>query len=645
MHTLQSIDTDSPIVHGVFHLSVIADTIAQITQHATIHTASHSRMVASKLNVRRKQVDHAELKALIRSQGLLQNLIGFRQLLDGVETGIIEIVAGRRRLMSIGELIADGDLPDDYQIPYLLVNEDEAIDLSLAENLGRVDMHPADVFEAMLELTQRGRAIEDIGLAFRLDVLEVKRRLKLANVSPRLLDLYRNDAADFKQMMALAISDDHAAQEQAWDSLGQFNRSHHELRRLLTAQQINIKTDRLALYVGVNVYEKAGGTVTRDLFSDNGTGYVSDVALLERLALAKMEKQRAKLMKEGLGWVEILPRADHAALSEFGRVRTILMELSAEQLACVAALDERLALLEERIEALDAEGDEEACAALAAEQDELTAQRRAIDVARASVPHADDAALAGAVVVIDERGALVVKRDLIRPTDKVKMAVLTGVNGNSVKPRRTKSVHSDRLTHELTSQRTAALQAEMMDQGEVALRYLTYTLMRRVLQTYADGTAAKISLTRPMLADVVKKGAAAQAFDARRQELVERLSTTNDSESWLAWLTGQPQAVVLEMLAFCVASSLDTTQQREGPCADYAVLATALRLDMGKWWKPTAADYFNHVSKEQMMAVLTQAVSAESAVPLEKMKKAAAAEAAERTLAGTVWLPPALCNA
>lgn len=70
---------------------------------------------------------------------------------------------------------------------------------------------------------------------------------------------------------------------------------------------------------------------------------------MERLALAKLEKQRAKLAKEGLGWVEIIPRADHAALSEFGRVRVVPGELGERQKTWAALLDERLESLAGRM--------------------------------------------------------------------------------------------------------------------------------------------------------------------------------------------------------------------------------------------------------------------------------------------------------
>jgi ParB family chromosome partitioning protein len=294
-----------------------------VGEHATIRAALYRVMVRSKLNVRRKVTSVTELAALIRSQGLLQNLVGFPQVVDGIETGIIEIVAGGRRSEAIGMLIAQGDLPTDFQVPYLCVTEDEAVAISLAENLGRENMHPADVFEAMLALSVRGRSIEDIALGFNVDALTVRHRLKLANMSPRLLALYRDDEASFEQMMALAITDDHGAQQQAWDSVGKHGRSAHELRRLLTAQQINVQTDRVARFVGVAAFEKAGGVVTRDLFSNSGVGYIGDAVLLERLAMDRLEKQSRKLSKEGHAWIDILPRAGHAALSEYARVRTV----------------------------------------------------------------------------------------------------------------------------------------------------------------------------------------------------------------------------------------------------------------------------------------------------------------------------------
>ncbi|AKK24686.1 hypothetical protein MB84_29900 (plasmid) [Pandoraea oxalativorans] len=60
----------------------------------------------------------------------------------------------------------------------------------------REAMHPADQFVAFAALVKEGRPVEDIAAVFGVSPLVVPRRLKLANVSPRLLADYRNDSPD-----------------------------------------------------------------------------------------------------------------------------------------------------------------------------------------------------------------------------------------------------------------------------------------------------------------------------------------------------------------------------------------------------------------------------------------------------------------
>lgn len=633
---------DNTLVSGEPHLDPIVGAVAELTRHATIVTATFGQLVRSKYNVRKKQTDVKELAALIRSRGLLQNLIGYRQLVEGIETGLIEIVAGGRRLRAIGQLIDAGDLPQDYGIDILLVTEDEAIEVSLAENSGREDMHPADIYVAMQAMIDHGRAIEDVALRFELEVPTVKRYLKLANISPRLLTMFRDGELNFEHMMAFALVDDQAEQESAWDSLSKYSRSAYDLRRLLTAQKINTQSDRVARYVGVEGFEKAGGVVERDLFSDNGTGYIKDASLLERLAMDKLEKHAKKLQKEGAAWVEIMPRADHSDLAQFGRIRTSYSALSEDEQKLADELTGRINVLGERIDAAYEEDEDELAEQLSDEQDELSKQHAAILAKRTKVPNAEDKAIAGAVIYIDTSGKLAVLQDAIRPSDVEKRV---GEDGGAARNKRPKADHSDRLTTELTSHRTVAMQAEMMDQSDVALVYLTYTLMKSVLLEFGGfsrSTLAKISLSRPTLADAAKKGEAAQALAQRREQLLARLPEGDKGEGWLEWLGAQPQPVVLEMLAFCVANSLDATLVREEASPDFVRLGKALKLDMNRWWRASAENYFDHLPMSRMVKVVIEAASSEAAVPLEKMRKKQAADAAERAVAEARWLPELL---
>ncbi|MBN0602732.1 chromosome partitioning protein ParB, partial [Pseudomonas aeruginosa] len=116
-----------------------------------------------------------------------------------------EVVAGDRRLTALKLLAKKRRIPADYEVPCLLVADGSARTVSLAENLMREQMHPADQFEAFAALVAEGRSIEDIAADFSVTPLVVQRRLKLANVSPRLLADYRAEAVSLDQLMALAI--------------------------------------------------------------------------------------------------------------------------------------------------------------------------------------------------------------------------------------------------------------------------------------------------------------------------------------------------------------------------------------------------------------------------------------------------------
>ena len=82
------------------------------------------------------------------------------------------------------------------------------------------------------------------------------------------------------------------------------------------------------------------------------------------------------------------------------------------------------------------------------------------------------------------------------------------------------------------------------------------------------------------------------------------------------------------------------SRETEAPASS---LARALGLDMHDWWTPTAAGYFEHVSKAKALeAVLVFAP--EHVARLWKLKKADLASEAERLVAGTGWLPAMLCR-
>ncbi len=97
--------------------------------------------------------------------------------------------------------------------------------------------------------------------------------------------------------MVLASVDDHQRQEQAWAGLPSWNQRPEHLRQLLTRGEIESDTDPLARFVTLKAYEKAGGPLRRDLFSDDDRkAYLLDPTLLERLAADKLGKRAKQLL-------------------------------------------------------------------------------------------------------------------------------------------------------------------------------------------------------------------------------------------------------------------------------------------------------------------------------------------------------------
>src|SRR6185503_15161615 len=99
----------------------------------------------------------------------------------------------------------------------------------------------------------------------------VRQRLRLGAVSPTLMTVYREGGLTLDQLMAFAVSEDHERQEQVFDQLGA-SRGGHFIRRAMTETKVSA-TDRRAMFIGAEAYAEAGGTILRDLFTEDGGGW------------------------------------------------------------------------------------------------------------------------------------------------------------------------------------------------------------------------------------------------------------------------------------------------------------------------------------------------------------------------------------
>jgi len=267
-----------------------------------------SKLALSRSNVRRivAGVSIEQLAEDIARRTLLQGL-SVRPILDAEsnETGMFEVQAGGRRYRALELLVKQKRMSKTQLVPCIVQTGGLAEEDSLAENVHRENLHPLDQFRAFKALREKGLSEADIAARFFVSATIVKQRLKLASVSPKLLDVYSAEGMKLEQLMAFTVSDDHARQQEVWDQL---SRSHsanpYQIRRQLTEGAVS-SADRRAVFVGIEAYENAGGIVNRDLFDEDGGGWLQDPALLDRMVIEKLKAEAEKVQAEGWKWIAV----------------------------------------------------------------------------------------------------------------------------------------------------------------------------------------------------------------------------------------------------------------------------------------------------------------------------------------------------
>src|SRR5258708_4007510 len=267
-----------------------------------------NKRVLSQANVRRVKagVSIEELAEDIARRTLLQGL-SVRPVLDtdGQETGMFEVPAGGRRYRALELLVKQKRMAKTQPVPCVVRNGGSAEEDSLAENVQRVALHPLDQFRAFQTLRDAGIGEEEIAARFFVAPGVVKQRLKLAAVSPKLLDIYAEDEMTLEQLMAFTVTNDHARQEQVWEALARsYDKEPYYIRRQLTEGAVRA-ADKRAQFVGVATYEAAGGIVLRDLFEQDNGGWLQDAALLDRLVLEKLTAEAEAVRAGGREWDQV----------------------------------------------------------------------------------------------------------------------------------------------------------------------------------------------------------------------------------------------------------------------------------------------------------------------------------------------------
>lgn len=629
-------------------------TVAEPTvtiQHA-VEAIALSRLVPSAANVRRVNaaVGISELADSIEAHGLIHNLTVRKG-----KKGRYEVVAGSRRLAALRLLAKEGRLAGHTDIPCNVRDAESDTELSLAENVQREAMHIVDEILSYRQLAESGMAAESIAARFGQSVITVRQRLKLANLSPKVLEVMREDGMGIEQAKALAISDSHDEQERVWFESPSYNRDPRTLRAMLTSEHVR-STDRLARFVGLEVYEAAGGTVLRDLFNADSSTFLTDQPLLTKLAMGVLEQAVEPLKSEGWGWVQTSLDASVMYGSGLGRIYPHTRELTEDEQAELSALRERFDEMQAGIEAFG-EGDP----AIEAEEQRLADIEQRITAIQNATKSYDpqDMALAGCVVYVDQYGVMQLGRGYVKPEDKAALDQLhrrephenEDADQKDEDPSTPASEvgYSAALVEELTAIRTAAMRVELANRPAIALAALLYPLVGRIFHTgYMHFEAAvEVSGQRRELAPSIKEPEEARVLGAwlAIKEAWGDTLPGQPADLW-TWLLDQSTDRLLELLAFVTAANLNAVNAKHDHSkqrlANADQIAVAVGLDMRNHWTADAT-FLSRLNKAGIAEVLDEAGCAPQLVrAVEKAPKAEAVDEAGKHLAGKGWLPPLL---
>ena len=624
-----------------------------------------NRLKASPRNARKVPHAAATIEALaasIRAKGVLQPpVVEVERDGEGAPTGGYLVVIGEGRRQALRLLVKRKLIKRTHPVRVVVDDLNDPHEISLDENVTREAMHPADQFEAFHRLAEeKGWKAEEIGARFGVSAHVVRQRLRLGSAAPELMAAYREGTLALDQLTAFCVSDDRERQVQVLAQVGP-NTPAYAIRRAMTEAKVPVGERRVRL-VGVEAYEAAGGTVLRDLFTEDGGGWLEDVVLLDRLVTETLERL-ALAAREGEGWAWSEYRLDYPDLSGFGRVYPVAVERSEADASMLAALSEeydRLVSETEGEEMLPPEAD--------VRLTEIDAALQAFGPDYDYTPEAK--ARAGVMVILGYDGTPRYERGLVRAEDlspepppweaadpepeaasgeaAAAAADADGGGAEGDEAGDGPAPLSDRLVMELTAHKTMGLRDAVQADAGAALATVVHALALQVFYSgYGVWTPLQLRLTAsglerqaPGVGDTPAGRRVADRCEAWGARLPER-----PGELWpvVAGLTPSEQ---VDLLACCAGVGLhavrDPHDRRPEAWAQAETLATAVGLDMSATWSATAASYFSRVSKARVLEAVTEAVSAEEAGRIAGLRKGEMAEAAEKLVEGRGWLPPLL---
>ncbi len=550
------------------------------------------------INVRQvgRDSDIPALAGSILAHGLIQHLEVQER------DGIYFVADGNRRLAALQLLQRQDAIPADHPVQCDEVDPAaDPVEISLASNVMRTALHPADEYVAFSDLAAHGLSEAGIASRFGIELPRVRRMLALGRLAPGVIEAWRSGAFEHRgleDVAAFSLAPSIEEQERVLALLLRTRNLYaHTIRQALGA------SDAAALsnlkLVGKEAYLAAGGTMIEDLFGDHHV--IGDTALLQELAADTVKAELERLRADGWSWAEPEWELPNGARYSWATAPS----------GTVSGRKAEKARRDELQEKTNARG------ATEEERSELAALKSELELAAFS-----KAAKATSGVIISlQSGRLVLTPGKQKPSGKVRAAKADTGDGDeaAAEPSISNALH-ERLSIQLTLAVRKALENEPTVGISALLAGFLCSEHASPIRVRLNGHGTEVYQDR-------------EAYEAAFARVLAM--SDGDRLALAAGLAGQAVDMVRTI----------TVQK---PLADPGIALLTARMDgFGLEGAIAAAfdaeDYFKSVSRPVLLRALAEAgLAGEGDRKAAKMPKPELVAFAEANLPQRGWLPPEL---
>jgi ParB family chromosome partitioning protein len=590
-------------------------------------TIKLAKLRLSPINVRTvedKALAIEPLAADITARGMLQNL-----LITPVTKprGMFEVFDGGRRLRALLLMAERGAIDADvYDVPVMVLKADTNAlsETSLAANFHQLKLTPAEECRAFLHFLGKDGDIDAVASRFGQTRRFIEGRLRLASLAEPIFDALAKGDITLDHAKAYGCTENHDKQMRVFEQVSRYGGYNADYIRRMIVQDSMRSDDPTALLVGEAAYCEAGGRVERDLFSAQNEDRWLDPEIAEQLAATKLEDEAARVAAQiGVAWIRPIASENiWEASSKLHRVTVPQRPFTDEEQQRIDEVETRCSAIKAEME--DESITDEAHAALETEYDALNDERTTLHDRPRILPD-ELKPHVGQFLKLSRKGEMVLDGDYysetpirLRNPNEVgtsESPIAIGGHGcgqsGDTKPQRPEAVApggkaiSARLFDELAVQRRDILAASLLGHPGLALDFMLFAMADAKRGYGQYGTTIKAPVPQdPQIGDIAAGKARTYLAEAREGLDASWMDGASDIERFEAFRLLDDEAKA-GWLAYTVAVSLEakpTYDARQNPLQNR--LATILEIDVAAWWRPTAANFFDRVSKGSLLALL-----------------------------------------